>query len=132
MLLMKLETPEKFSFLALAHHVALVDGDYGVREKSLIEEYCTNMGIEDKHFDADSFNLDENLSSYRSKKSKKIVILSLMALVHIDDKFDLYEYKLIHKIAEKFNLTELEINLFSQWGKSITGLYAQARFFIED
>lgn len=129
---MKLETKEKFTFLQLAHHVALIDGDYGVREKSLIEEFCINMGIEDKHFDNESFNLDENLSNYRSNKSKKIVILSLMALVHIDDKFDLYEYKLIHKIAQIFNLTELEINLFSQWGKSITGLYTQARLFIED
>lgn len=132
MLLMKLETKEKFAFLELAHHVSLVDGHFGVREKSLLSEYCAEMGIEDKIYDDNSFELDTVLAVFKSKKSKKIVILALMALVHVDDKFDLYEYKLIQKIALIFNLSELEINLFSQWGKSVTGLYAQAKFLIED
>ncbi len=132
MLLIKLETKEKFAFLDLAHHVALIDGDYSKNEKSLIAEFCASMGIEDSIFDNNSFDLEETLSVFSSVKSKKIAVLSLMMLVHIDDKFDLYEYKLIHKIAHNFNLDEKEINLFSQWGKSVTGMYIQAKFFIED
>ena len=132
MLLMKLETKERFAFLELAHYVALIDGDYSIREKNLMLEFCAEMGIEDKNYSDHSFDLEAILRQFVSLKSKKIVILALMILVHIDDKFDLYEYKLIQKIAETFEVSELEINLFSQWGKSVTGLYAQARFFIED
>ena len=132
MLLMKLETKEKFSFLELAHHVALVDGDYSHREKSLINDFCIGMGIEDSHFDNSTFSLDDTLSSFLSARSKKIVVLSLMMLVHIDDNFDSNEYGVICKIAQAFKFSQKDINLFSQWGKSVTGLYAQAIFFMED
>ena len=132
MLLMKLLAKEKFAFLELAHHVALVDGDYSHREKSLINDFCIGMGIEDSHFDNDSFDLEDTLNTFLSSKSKKIAVLSLMMLVHIDDNFDANEYEVICKIAQRFNFTHKEINLFSQWGKSVTGLYAQAIFFMED
>lgn len=132
MLLMKLETKEKFAFLELAHHVALADGNYSQREKSLINDFCIGMGIEDTHFDNNTFELNETLDCFKSVKSKKIVVLSLMMLVHIDDNFDENEYKLICKIAQVFKFSLKEINLFSQWGKSVTGLYAQAIFFMED
>lgn len=132
MLLLKLQSKEKFAFLELAHHISLIDGDYSVKEKDLIIEFCAQMGIEDKSFDDESFDLNENLSHFKSMKSKKIAIMSLMILVHIDDKYDIHEYKLICKIAQTFGLCELDINLYSQWGKSVTGLYAQARLFIED
>ena len=87
MLLLKLQSKEKFAFLELAHHIALVDGDYSVKEKNLIVEFCAQMGIEDRNYDDESFNLDENLSHFKSMKSKKIAIMSLMILVHIDDKY---------------------------------------------
>jgi len=132
MLLLKLQTKEKFAFLELAHHIALVDGDYSVKEKNLIIEFCAQMGIEDKNHDDETFNLDETLAHFKSIKSKKIAIMSLMILVHIDDKYDIHEYKMICKTAQIFGLSELDINLYSQWGKSVTGLYSQARLFIED
>ena len=132
MLLMKLETKERFAFLELAHYVALIDGDYSLKEKNLILEFCAEMGIEDQTYGDHKFDLDNILNSFSSLKSKKVVVLALMILVHIDDNFDLYEYKLIQKISEHFGINELETNLFSQWGKSVTGLYTQARYFIED
>ena len=88
MLLMKLETKEKFAFLELAHHVSLVDSDYSLREKSLINDFCIAMGIEDSRFDNNTFDFDDTLKSFRSNQSKKIVILTLMMLAHIDDNFD--------------------------------------------
>ncbi|OUR69685.1 hypothetical protein A9Q76_09100 [Arcobacter sp. 31_11_sub10_T18] len=132
MLLMKLETKEKFAFLELAHHVSLVDSDYSLREKSLINDFCIAMGIEDSRFDDSTFDFDDTLKSFRSNQSKKIVILTLMMLAHIDDNFDQNEYQIICKIAKVFNFTQKDINLFSQWGKSVSGLYAQAIFFMED
>jgi len=132
MLLMKLETKEKFAFLELAHHVALVDGDYSPREKSLINDFCIGMGIEDSHFDNETFDFEDTIKTFKSMRNKKIVILTLMMLVHIDDNFDKNEYNVICEIAKIFGFSEKYINLFSQWGKSVTGLYAQAIFFMED
>ncbi len=45
MLLMKLESKEKFSFLQLAHYLARIDNKFGAREEEIILEYCTEMGI---------------------------------------------------------------------------------------
>lgn len=132
MLLMKLEAKEKFAFLQLAHYLARVDEEFGHKEEDIIEEYCAEMGIENSiMFDMESFNLESTLEDFRSQKSKKIVVLELMILVHIDDKFDLKEYDLIHNIINNFNLNEKDIKHFSSWGKAVSALYEQGKFFID-
>ncbi len=98
MLLMKLQTKEKFSFLQLAHYLARIDNEYGEKEEEIILEYCAEMGIEnDDVFDIEDFSLDDTIKDFKSKKSKKIVVLELMILIHADDKFDLKERTLIQK-----------------------------------
>ena len=109
-----------------------MDSNYSLREKSLINDFCIAMGIEDSTFDNSIFDLDETLKSLRSNQSKKIVILTLMMLAHIDDNFDQSEYEVICRMAKIVKVTQRDINLFSQWGKSVSGLYAQAIFFMED
>ena len=46
LLLIKLKAEEKFAFLQLAQYVAKLDGEYGLKERELVDEYCTEMGIE--------------------------------------------------------------------------------------
>lgn len=88
MFLMKLQSQEKFSFLQLAHFLARIDNVYGHKEEEIISEYCLEMGIENLgNFDIENFDLEKNLNSYKSKESKKIVVLELMILIHIDYKF---------------------------------------------
>ncbi|MGB5920067.1 TerB family tellurite resistance protein [Arcobacter sp.] len=133
MLLMKLETKEKFAFLQLAQHLARVDGEYGNREQDVIDEYCVEMGIDKpRFFNEADFNLDEILCSFKSKKSKKIVILELMILVHIDDKFDKKEHELTKKIVDSFKINDKDLKYFSFWGKAVSSLYEQGKLFIED
>ena len=132
MLLMKLEAKEKFAFLQLAHYLARVDEEFGQKEEDIIEEYCAEMGVENSiMFDMESFNLKSILKDFKSERSKKIVVLELMILVHIDDKFDLKEYDLIHNIIDTFNLNEKDIKHFSSWGKAVSALYEQGKNFIE-
>jgi hypothetical protein len=95
MLLMKLQSKEKFSFLQLAHYLARVDSKYGPREEEILLEYCTEMGIENlDSFDSENFSLDGILKDFKSEQSKRIVILELMILIHIDHTFHLNEQKL--------------------------------------
>lgn len=128
---MKLKTEEKFAFLQLAQYVAQLDGEYGPKEREIVEEYCTEMGIENIDIDVKSFLLEDILTIFKSAQSQRITLLALMVLVHVDDKFGIYEHKVIDKIAYQFNISEQEIHLFSMWGKMGSALYEQALVFTE-
>jgi len=133
MLLMKLQPKEKFSFLQLAHYLARIDNDYGEKEQEIILEYCAEMGIEnDNDFETEEFNLEDILKDFKSKKSKKIVVLELMILIHADDKFDLKEKALIAKINDIFKLSPKNLEFCSQWGKGVAASYSQGKLFIND
>ncbi|MDQ7061077.1 MAG: hypothetical protein Q9M43_07990 [Sulfurimonas sp.] len=67
-----------------------------------------------------------------SKKSKKIVILELMILIHSDDKFHKFEHKIIEQIASIFKIDSKELNLYSQWGKIASASYTQGKIFLQD
>ena len=133
MLLMKLQSKEKFSFLQLAHYLARIDNKYGQKEEEIILEYCTEMGIENlDNFDFDNFSLEKILNDFKSETSKKIVILELMILIHIDHSFNLNEKKLIQKISDSFGIDISDVNDYSQWGKSVAMLYEVAKIFINE
>ena len=132
MLLMKLRTEEKFAFLQLAQYVAKLDGEYGPKEQEIIEEYCMEMGIENIELSQEHFHYEDNLAIFTSKKSQRIIMLSLMVLIHIDDKFGIYEHKIISKIADYFDIEEKELHLFSMWGKAGSALYEQALVFTQE
>ncbi|WP_368030967.1 TerB family tellurite resistance protein [Arcobacter sp. s6] len=133
MLLMKLQSKEKFSFLQLAHYLARVDNNYGPREEEILLEYCTEMGIENlDSFDSENFSLDGILKDFKSEKSKRIVILELMILIHIDHTFNLNEQKLMKQISQNFGINIEDVNDYSQWGKSVAMLYEVAKIFINE
>ncbi|MBP6163853.1 MAG: TerB family tellurite resistance protein [Aliarcobacter sp.] len=133
MLLMKLQSKEKFSFLQLAHYLARIDNDFGAREEEIILEYCTEMGIENlDSFDMQNFSLETILRDFKSEASKKIVVLELMILIHIDHNFNINEQILIEKISETFGIKVDDVNDYSQWGKSVAMLYEVAKIFIND
>ena len=130
---MKLQSKEKFSFLQLAHYLARIDNKYGQKEEEIILEYCTEMGIENlDSFDFDNFSLDKILNDFKSESSKRIVILELMILIHIDHTFNLNEKKLIQKISESFGIDIDDVNDYSQWGKSVAMLYEVAKIFVNE
>ncbi|MFY9079381.1 TerB family tellurite resistance protein [Aliarcobacter cryaerophilus] len=133
MLLMKLEAREKFAFLQLAHFLARVDNSFGKEEEEVILEYCDEMGIENiDSFDMDSFNLEATLNNFKSQRSRKIVVLELMILVHIDSVFNINEQILIEKISQNFGISTKDLNDFSSWGKSVAKLYEVAKVYMSD
>ena len=130
---MKLQSKEKFSFLQLAHYLARIDNKFGEREEEIISEYCTEMGIENlDNFDMENFSLDNILKDFKSEASKRIVILELMILIHIDHSFNINEQKLIEKISSSFGIDLEDVNDYSQWGKSVAMLYEVAKIFINE
>lgn len=133
MLLMQLQSKEKFAFLELAHHLARVDGNYGENEYDIIQEYCAEMGIDDMiEYDEESFELESLLKEFKSKKSQKILLLELMILVHADDKFHFKEDELVNEIAEFYKMDKQILEHYSSWGKAVTALYNQGKLFLEE
>ena len=132
MLLMKLETPAKFAFLHIAHHIAKADGIMGNREKGKIDDYCEEMGIDDIIFDNENYELDNCLNKFTTKQSQRILLLELMMLVHVDDKFNECEEDLINIISTRFNIGETQVKYASTWGKAASALREQALLMTND
>lgn len=133
MLLMKLEAREKFAFLQLAHYLARVDNNFGNDEEEFILEYCDEMGIENiDNFDIENFNLEATLNNFKSQRSRKIVLLELMILVHIDNIFNINEQILIEKISKIFGIGAKDLNDFSSWGKNVAKLYEVAKVYMSE
>lgn len=129
---MKLKTEEKFAFLQLCQHIAKVDGEYSLKERNVINEYCMEMGIDNVEIDQEQFILEDNLAIYTTRGSQKIAMLSLMVLIHIDHKFGIYEHKTIAQIAQKFEFEEKQLQYFSMWGKAASAMYEQALMLTEE
>jgi len=132
MLLMQLKNNEKFAFLNLAYYIANIDGEFESEEKSIIQEYCAEMGIDNVVCDLEKFNLESTLDKILSMRSKKIVLLELMILIHSDNKLHRFEQSVIDKIASHFSVSQNQLNIYSQWGKMASSLYQQGNLFIED
>jgi tellurite resistance protein len=132
MLLLKLQNGEKFAFLNLAYYIANVDGEFDKEEKDIIEEYCSEMGIDNINYKEDDFNLKETLNKIKTPKSQKIVLLELMILVHSDNKYHRFEQNIINEIANHFNIAQNQLEIFSEWGKMTSGLYRQGNLLIQD
>ncbi len=131
MLLMQLESSEKFDFIFLANYIARIDGTFSKREENILEEFCLEMGIENIIFEPSLFDFDDTIKKFKTSKSRKIVLMNLMMLIHIDDNFDIYEHKLADMISEKFNFSDKDMIMTSQWGKIASANYIQALTFIE-
>ncbi len=65
--------------------------------------------------------MDLTLKQFDSVQSKKIVILALMVLIHIDDRFD-EEYDLVVEIMNIFKLNKKDLKSYSSWGKAFSAL----------
>lgn len=124
MLLIQLKSKEKFAFLRLAHFLAKTDGSYSDLEKELIDEYCFEMGIDNVDFEDTS--LESILGEFQTDKSKRIALMELMILVHIDDMFNQEEYKIIQEICKNFNIDQKEFSYLSSWGKAVCAMREQA------
>lgn len=132
MLLMQLQNGEKFAFLNLAHHIANADGELDREERDIIEKYCSEMGVDNINYNEENFNLKETLDKIKTPKSQKIVLLVLMILVHSDNKYHRFEQNVINDMANHFQISKNQLEIYSEWGKMASGLYRQGNLLVQD
>ena len=90
------------------------------------------MGIDNIACNLEKFNLIDTLNKIVSSKSRKVVLLELMILIHSDNKFHRFEQSVIDTIANHYNISQNQLQIYSQWGKMASSLYQQGSLFIED
>ena len=130
MFLNRLKTAEKEAFLALAHHIAHVDGDFSSEEELMIAKYCMEMQMDDINYQEADFNLHDVLSKFEVESHKKIALLELMALVYADGRLATQEETLIAAIIEYFDLNPMLVIVYREWSKSIMSLFIQGEALV--
>ena len=115
MFLNRLEKEEKIAFLELAHYVARSDNDFSLSQKDIINNYCIEMQIEDISFNVKEFDIYNTLGKITNKKSQKIVLLEIMALIYSDNFLHEEERHVLEKILEEFMM--LPVTLVGDLGE---------------
>ncbi len=131
MFLNRLGKEEKVAFLELAHHIARSDNDFSEDQKSIIAKYCMEMQIEDIDYDEDNFDIYNTLDKIKERRSRKIVLLEIMALIYADDFLHEEERKVLKKVLEEFDLNYNLSIVYTQWAKTMLSLYMQGNALIE-
>jgi uncharacterized tellurite resistance protein B-like protein len=131
MFLNRLEKEEKIAFLELAHYVARSDNDFSLSQKDIINNYCIEMQIENIEFNVNKFDIYNTLGKITNKKSQKIVLLEIMALIYSDNFLHEEERKVLEKILEEFNLNYHLATVYGEWAKAILSLYIQGNALVE-
>jgi len=131
MFLNRLKENEKVGFLELAHHIARSDGDFSKVQKDIIAKYCMEIQMEDIEFDENKFDIYDTLDKIQDKRSRKIVILEIMALIYADDFLHEEERKVLEKTLEQFELNYNLSIVYTQWAKTMLALYTQGNALIE-
>ncbi|MDQ7002631.1 MAG: TerB family tellurite resistance protein [Ghiorsea sp.] len=131
MFLNRLNTTEKEAFLKLAHHLARSDSDFSATQQEIIQGYCLEMQVEDIDFDVDTFDIYHVLAVFTSARSRKVVLLEIMALIYADDFMHEEERKVLETLSECFDLSPHLTTIYTQWAKSMLALHLQGNALVE-
>jgi len=131
MFLNRLKKKEKKAFLQLAHHIARSDNNFSEDQKSILKKYCMEMQMDDITYDEKKFDIYNTLEKIKDRRSRKIVLLEIMALIYSDDFLHEEERKILEKILEEFDLNYNLSIVYTQWAKTMLSLYTQGNALIE-
>jgi len=131
MFLNRLSQEEKGAFLELAHHIARSDNDFSEDQKSIIAKYCMEMQMEDIEYNEDTFDIYTTLDKIQNPRSRKVILLEIMALIYADDFLHEEERKVLEKVLEEFGLNYNLSIVYTQWAKTMLSLYMQGNALIE-
>jgi len=126
MFLELLKNREKKAFLELVNQIVR-DSD---QQKEIINSYCFEMRIDNIDFDKNKSSITKILSKIKNKKSQKIVLLEIMALVLSDNIVSIDEKKIIDEILDYFKIDKRLADLYREWVKTILSVSNQGKFLI--
>jgi tellurite resistance protein len=129
MFLASLNQAQKEAFICLAHNIVVSDGELSVGERVMMEEMRKEMNL-DPSFEARYLPLDGIEKIFDSKRSRAIVVLSLIRLSYADGAFEIEEQCLLNDLCKLFELTDAEFDLIQNWVRRLIALEREAQDFM--
>lgn len=100
-----LSCEEKDLFIQLAINIASVDGDYSDVEKTMINSYCLEMGVNNSvEKNKSILSIIERFNIISTEQIKRIVLFEAIGLALSDRNYDKKEEETIIDIAKTFNI----------------------------
>ncbi|WP_284036881.1 hypothetical protein [Neobacillus sp. 114] len=120
MFLAELQPEEKRAFLELAAMIANIDGNLSIFESSVLSKFQKEMGLKD--YQIEGLAIENILITFKTERSKNIVIAELLQLIYSDGVFQEKESETIQIIKEHFGFDANEFGSFKDWIEKIKEL----------
>lgn len=131
MFLNLLETQEKNAFMELAIQLVKADNKTDSREEAMLRHYLHEMNIGEDEFVFKEIKLDQLVPVFKSRRSKRAVLMELLALALADNDFDVNEQNLVAEISGKFGFEADELKQMTDWVIRIQRIYAEGYQLLE-
>lgn len=120
MFLAELQPEEKRAFLELAAMIANIDGNLSIFESSVLSKFQKEMGLKD--YQIEGLAIEDILKTFKTERSKNIVLAELLQLIYSDGVFQEKESETIQIIKEHFGFDANEFGSFKDWIEKIKEL----------
>lgn len=113
MFLAELPREEKEAFLELADLISTIDGNVSVYEATILTKYQKEMELED--YKIKGLPIEEILNTFKTERSKNIVLTELLQLIFADGVFHEKERESLRLIKEHFGFDSSEFESYKDW-----------------
>ncbi len=128
MFLSSLTEKQKEAFFCLAHTIVVSDGELSVGEQLMMEDMRREMGLRIE-FEPHYLDVDGTQDVFDSKRSRTIVLVSLIRLGYADGAFEIEEQSFLNVLCNAFEISENEFVLIENWVRRLIALEREANVF---
>jgi uncharacterized tellurite resistance protein B-like protein len=109
-------TAEKYALLGALGYMAGVDGELTAEEVSLIEVMATVLGIDARTvLVGEPRPLEEILAPIVDAKHQRAVLIELLRMAYVDQRFTAEEVATVDRVAEIFAIRGPALVAFKEW-----------------
>lgn len=128
MFLSSLTEKQKEAFFCLAHTIVVSDGELSVGEQVMMEDMRREMGLR-IDFEPHYLDVDGTQDVFDTKRSRTIVLISLIRLGYADGAFEIEEQSFLTVLCNAFEISETEFVLIENWVRRLIALEREANAF---
>jgi hypothetical protein len=125
MFLATLNQQQKETFLCLAHNVVVSDGELCTGERAMLADMRIEMAIDDD-YEAHYLPVQGLAQLFDQRRSRVIVLMSLIQLGHADNAYEIEERCVITELATEFSILASELQRIENWVERLIALQDEA------
>ena len=129
MFLRSLNQEQKNAFYCLAHTVVVSDGDLVGAEQTMMEDMRREMNL-DAAFEPHYLGTDGIETTFPDRRSRKIVLISLIQLGYADGAFEIEEQCFLRELATAFAIPDSDFKQIDNWVRRLISLEREANAFL--